>query len=166
MDRYIGVKIVHAEPAWQTRPLEDNEVVTIVTKTSYPPGRNGLGPDTQDGYKVVYQDGYESWSPKSVFEEAYRKTDGLSFGLALEAMKKGCKVSRTGWNGPGMWAVMQKGYPNGININKNTAEATGIPEGTLMKFRPYFMLFTAQGDFAHWVPSGSDILADDWQIVE
>lgn len=25
----------------------------------------------EDGYKVVYQDGYESWSPKDVFETAY-----------------------------------------------------------------------------------------------
>jgi len=90
----------------------------------------------------------------------------FTFGEALRNMKQGNKVARKGWNGHGMWAVMQKGYPDGIHINKNTAEATGIPEGTLMKFRPYFMLFTAQGDFAHWVPSSSDILADDWQIVE
>lgn len=90
----------------------------------------------------------------------------ITFGEALRNMKQGKKVARQGWNGQGMWAVMQKGYPDGIHINKNTAEATGIPEGTLMKFRPYFMLFTAQGDFANWVPSGSDIIADDWHIVE
>lgn len=65
-----------------------------------------------------------------------------------------------------MWAVIQKGYPDGIAINKNTAEATGIAEGTVCAFRPYFLLFTAQKDFAHWVPSGSDILAEDWLIVE
>lgn len=156
MERYIGVKVVHAVPAIRkggkvyhlTWPIPNNDDVK------------------EYGYKVIYADGYESWSPKAVFEEAYRKTDSLSFGLALEAAKKGLKISRRGWNGQGMWAVIQKGYPDGININKNTAESTGIPEGTLMKFRPYFMLLTAQGDFAHWVPSGSDILADDWQIVE
>ena len=90
----------------------------------------------------------------------------LNFGDALVAMKKGQRIARVGWNGSGMWAVIQRGYPEGININRNTAEATGIPEGTLMKFRPYFILFTAQHDFAHWVPSGSDILAEDWIIVE
>lgn len=90
----------------------------------------------------------------------------FQFGEAVRELKSGKKVCRAGWNGKGMWAVMQKGYPYGININQNTAEATGIPEGTLMKFRPYFMLFTAQGDFAHWVPSGSDILAEDWMIVD
>ena len=29
--------------------------------------------DGQEGYKVVYPDGYESWSPKEVFESSYTK---------------------------------------------------------------------------------------------
>ena len=28
--------------------------------------------DGKDGYHVIYPDGYNSWSPKNVFEEAYR----------------------------------------------------------------------------------------------
>lgn len=89
----------------------------------------------------------------------------MNFGQALEALKDGKKVSRKGWNGSGMWAALQKGYPDGIAINKNTAEATGFPEGTVLRFRPYFILKTAQDDVAHWVPSGSDILAGDWEVV-
>jgi hypothetical protein len=27
--------------------------------------------DGRDGYRVIYPDGYESWSPKDVFEKAY-----------------------------------------------------------------------------------------------
>lgn len=90
----------------------------------------------------------------------------MNFGTALEHLKAGSKVAREGWNGSGMWAVLQKGYPDGIAINKNTAEATGIAEGTVCKFRPYFILKTAQEDFAHWVPSGSDLLAEDWVTVQ
>lgn len=89
----------------------------------------------------------------------------MDFSKALQVLKAGGKAARQGWNGKNMWAVMQKGYPEGIAINKNTAEATGLPEGTVCKFRPYFLLCTAQGDFAHWVPSGSDLLAEDWEIV-
>lgn len=44
MQDYIGVKMVKAEPQ----------------------EKNG-----KDGYKVVYPDGYVSWSPKDVFESAY-----------------------------------------------------------------------------------------------
>ena len=31
--------------------------------------------DGKDGYKVVYPDGYTSWSPKDVFEEAYTEVE-------------------------------------------------------------------------------------------
>jgi hypothetical protein len=29
--------------------------------------------DGRDGYRVIYPDGYESWSPKATFEQAYRE---------------------------------------------------------------------------------------------
>ena len=38
MKKYIGTKIIHAEPAWQTRLIEDNEVVVLVVKSEYSPG--------------------------------------------------------------------------------------------------------------------------------
>ena len=53
----------------------------------------------EEGYKVRYPDGYESFSPKAVFEAAYRPIDSMNFGLAIEAMKKGQKCRRAGWNG-------------------------------------------------------------------
>ena len=52
-----------------------------------------------EGYLVEYSDGYISWSPKKQFEEAYRLCDNMTFGLAIEALKKGLKVARKGWNG-------------------------------------------------------------------
>lgn len=88
------------------------------------------------------------------------------FSWALAALKNGEKICRSGWNGKGMWLVYQKGYPRGIPINANTAEATGLPEGTLCMFRPYILMYTAQGDFVPWLASQSDLLADDWEIAE
>jgi len=35
-----------------------------------------------------------------------------------------------------------------------------------MTVRPAFMLKTAQEDVAYWTPSTSDILAEDWIILE
>lgn len=32
-------------------------------------------------YKVVYEDGYESWSPKETFERAYRKITEAELAL-------------------------------------------------------------------------------------
>lgn len=89
----------------------------------------------------------------------------MDFGRALAALKLSEKVAREGWNGPSQFVVLQAGYPDGIAINRNTAEATGIPEGTVCSFRPYLMLRTADGSFVPWAPTVSDVLAEDWQVV-
>lgn len=61
MKTYIGTKMVDAIPA-----IRRNGMVYVdgenVSENSDP---------VEYGYKVVYPDGYESWSPKDVFEKAY-----------------------------------------------------------------------------------------------
>ena len=89
----------------------------------------------------------------------------MDFSGALEALKSGSKISREGWNAAGQWVVLQKGYPDGIAINRNTAEATGYAEGTIWAFRPYLMLHTADAAFVPWAPTVSDVLAEDWCIA-
>ncbi len=88
----------------------------------------------------------------------YQKTD---FSKALSSVKNGAKIQREGWNGKGMYVVYQKGYPSGIPINKNTAEALHADEGTICKFLPYLMMKTANGEFVPWLASQTDILASD-----
>ena len=60
MQIYIGCKIIQAEPMGKCAFLEKVK------------GQDCFGRATRPGYKVVYPDGYVSWSPKKVFEEAYR----------------------------------------------------------------------------------------------
>ena len=120
MKDYIGVKVVAAEP---------------MSRGEYNAYRGWKIPSDEnpedEGYHIRYPDGYESWCPKKQFNEAYRKCDNMTFGIAIEAMKKGNKVARRGWNGKGMFVVYQKAYPNGIPCNKQTAEAWGLNEGDL-----------------------------------
>lgn len=153
--QYIGTKVIEA------RPMNRGEYNEYRGWT-IPANEN----PADEGYLVKYPDGYESWSPKAVFEEAYRETDGMNFGLAIEAAKKGKKISRRGWNGKGMYVIYRTGYPEGIPCNKNTADAVGIPEGTLFKVRPYLQMKCVDDTFQMWLASQSDILADDWYIVE
>ena len=89
----------------------------------------------------------------------------MDFSDALAACKEGGKITRAGWNGPGQYVVYQAGYPDGIAINANTAQATGIPQGTVCKFAPYLMMLNAQGVFVPWLASQGDLLADDWEEV-
>ena len=88
-----------------------------------------------------------------------------SFSWALEAMKAGNKIHRSGWNGKGMFAVLQKGYPEGIPCNKQTAEAWGLKEGDLFRCEPYMQLKMVNGSHSMWVPSVNDCLSNDWAIV-
>jgi len=86
-----------------------------------------------------------------------------NFGEALAHLKNGIKMERLGWNGKGMFVVYQKGYPDGIPCNKQTAEAWGLAEGDLFKCEPYLQIRMANGSHAMWVPSINDVLAEDWR---
>lgn len=91
---------------------------------------------------------------------------GADIGWAVREMRyHGGKVRRAGWNGKGMYLVFQKGYPDGIPINANTAQATGIAQGTVCKFLPYIMMRTAGGEFVPWLCSQTDLLATDWELA-
>lgn len=94
----------------------------------------------------------------------------MDFSGALLALKAGYHVTRAGWNAPGMFVMFQAGYPDGIPINQNTAEATGLPQGTMCAVRPYLQLCigasTGRPELVSWVPSISDVLASDWLVRE
>lgn len=95
----------------------------------------------------------------------YAKEYTMNFGQAVEALKVGRRVARAGWNGKGMFVVYQKGYPQGIPCNKQTADAFGYKEGDLFKCRPYLQMRCADGSHQMWLASQSDILEEDWEIV-
>lgn len=90
----------------------------------------------------------------------------MNFSSALHSLKNGQKLARKGWNGKGMFVVYQKGYPNGIPCNKQTAKAWGLKKGDLFKCNPYLQIKNVDGSHSMWVPSVGDILAEDWEIVE
>lgn len=128
MKQYIGTKIVQAEPQ----------------ELRY---RNEAGVDfCEEGYKVRYQDGYESWSPKGVFEEAYRRTDGVTFGLALEAMKKGKGARLPQWKPD---VVIRAQYPD--RNSKMTA--------------PYLYVESRYGRVP-WKETMIELFSDEWEIVD
>lgn len=156
--KYIGIKIINA------KPMTDNEFRGLKDRPTVQ--------DDTDGYLVVYQDGYESWSPKSVFEEAYRRIDGMTFGLAIEAAKKGFKIARRKWNGKNMFVVyMPPMYlppynTQGTERKVNDRTAKYIGEDKPLDCQPYFAMFNAQEQWIPgWSASQSDMLDNDWFIV-
>ena len=93
-------------------------------------------------------------------------TPTFNFSEALKYLKRGFKITRKGWNSKGMFVVFQKGYPQGIPCNKQTAEAWGMKEGDSFVCNPYLQIKQVDGSHSMWVPSIGDVLADDWMFVE
>ena len=104
-----------------------------------------------------------SWLTESQFNGTYREVVGLSFGMAVEALKLGKKVCRPGWNGKGMFLFL---VPGSI-FKVNRAPLLGIyPEGTEVNYHPHIDMKTADGTIVPWLARQTDMLADDWQLLE
>lgn len=87
----------------------------------------------------------------------------MDFSEALNLVKNGNRIFRAAWGVD--YVVYQRGYPEGIGINANTASALGLPEGTVVEFTPY--LTKLEGSrFTPWVPTMRDLLADDWMATK
>ena len=152
--QYIGTKIIKAWPARRCTFI-GGKVVYACLDEIVPAGCK-----IEEGYRVEYADGYLSWSPKDVFEEAYRQTDHMNFGLAIEAAKKGKKIARAGWNGKNQYVELATciSYRNaaGEDINVNHV-AIG---------NKALAFVGTSGVQMGWLASQADMLADDWCIVE
>lgn len=83
----------------------------------------------------------------------------MNFGQAIEALKEGKKVARKGWNGKGMFLIYIFPY---LNDQYEVTEKEEIV-GTLL---PYIAMKTADNGLVPWLASQTDMLAEDWELVE
>lgn len=229
MKKFIGTKVIMAESMTMT---EAQRVL----------GRE-LKPATieEDGYLVEYKDGYKSWSPKSVFEEAYKpyetfldrmkvelegeldkfdkgdtfirseKFNKLSlvarvllyaqnktqkiycdllenriddaennnpllkrfdFGTAIKFLKAGGAIRRSGWNGKGLFVVKQvpshiEGdiIPNMQSLPQSAKNILMNRENPHIDYTNQMLIINPDGRADSWVPSSSDVFAEDWEVV-
>lgn len=88
-------------------------------------------------------------------ESIYINNGELSFGYCIHVMKSypGVSAFRSGWNGKNLRIKMQ------------------LPDANSANTLPYLYIIYPKGSDAHpdgarvpWVPSPTDILADDWSL--
>ena len=167
MKRYIGTKLINAKPMTR-QAYNDFRGWTL------PADENGA----DEGYLVEYVDGgkgntdhyagYVSWSPADVFARAYRPCEGMTFGQALESLKAGQKVARKGWNGKGMWLVLVPGTKE-VNFTEGSPYMkAGLINGEIL---PHIDMYTTNSEgrramLCGWLASQTDILSNDWTIVQ
>jgi len=87
----------------------------------------------------------------------------MHFGEALQQIKQGRRVARRNWNGKGMFLFLVPGS----RFTVNRPPLLGIyPEGTEINYRPHIDMKTADGQVVPWVASQSDLIEEDWVIVD
>lgn len=91
--------------------------------------------------------------------------ENLNFGQAVEALKSGKKVARIGWNGKGMYLFLigENGLA-AIGIRPYWTYTNGVNDN--MPLLPFLAMKTADEKVVPWLASQTDILADDWCILD
>lgn len=232
MKKYIGTKQVSAEP------MNLGEFIKTTGRNPYANSSDIHG-GNEKGYIVEYEDGYKSWSPKEVFEKAYKCADTfidrlyiehsdlmekfekcaifvdndikddypafllslqrdlmgryaaileqrmaiakgetsittlprMSFGIAIQALKFGFAIRRSGWNG--LFVIKQIPAHIGSDV---IPKMQSLPQSAkdLILSGKGFIDYTSQcliynentGRADSWVPSISDVFAEDWEVIE
>ena len=184
MKQYLGEKMIKASEE--------------MSRKEYCDYRGWELPENENGDDRVYivesnskpnhpkHEGYISMSPKDVFEKTYRETDGLTFGLAIEALKL-CKcIARKGWNGKGMFVCKQVPSVIGQDIvpkmqslpqsakdqftqrwhNANAEnDAVAIANTGSIEYHNQMIIVKPDNSIDSWVASSSDTFAEDWVIL-
>lgn len=88
----------------------------------------------------------------------------MNFGQAIEALKGGLRVARAGWNGKGIWLRLVQPYTDRFfKTTELPLPADSIDPGTLL---PWIGMKTADNGFVPWLASQTDMLAEDWSIMD
>ena len=87
----------------------------------------------------------------------------MNFSEALDLVKSGHKLQRSGWNGKDMFIYLVHGSE--FEVNRPPLNAF-YEVGTKIKYHAHIDMKTAQGYCVPWLASQADMLAEDWGIVE
>ena len=97
----------------------------------------------------------------------------MNFGKAIEALKAGSAIRRSGWNGKGLFVVKQvPSHITGDIIPKMQSLPQSAKDILMSRENPHIdytnqmLIINPDGRADSWVPSSSDIFAEDWEIVE
>jgi len=99
--------------------------------------------------------------------EGQKADKGLNFGDAIQALKQGRRVTRSGWNGKGMylWMLPAALVPVGW-IKEPHLKEIAETRGGLVECLASIRMRTATGDvLTGWLASQSDMFAEDWEII-
>ena len=111
-----------------------------------------------------------------IFEKTYEQADSpasMDFGNAVESLKQGGAIRRSGWSGQGLFVIKQVPAHIESDIIPKMQSLPQSAKGLILKGKG-FIDYTSQcliydentGRAYSWVPNVSDMFAADWEIVQ
>jgi hypothetical protein len=86
----------------------------------------------------------------------------MNFSQALEEIKNGKLLKRSGWNGKDQFVFLV----NSSEFKVKRAPLSGIfPEGTNIVYRPHIDMKYQDGSIDVWLSSMDDLMAEDWVVL-
>ena len=96
----------------------------------------------------------------------------MDFGKAIIALKQGKAIQRSGWNGKGLFVVKQ--IPASINTDiipkmqslpQSAKDILMSRENPHIDYTNQMLIVNPDGRADSWVPSSSDVFAEDWRVI-
>ena len=86
----------------------------------------------------------------------------MNFSDALNDLKLGKRLQRSGWNGKGMFVFLVPG--SNFKVNREPLLSI-MGEGAEVTYCPHIDMKTADNKVVPWLASQTDIMADDWAVI-
>lgn len=156
---YIGTKVINASE--MTLGMF-NHLMNRATPSDKDP--------TEPGYLVEYQDGgapntalfdkYVSWSPKEVFEKAYKVNGKLPGHLAIAHLGDGGYARRNHWHPEEMVYYVPANEYKAVTPTAKTF----FGEEAMVPYKGYFARKTRDRSVEVYALTADDLMANDWTI--
>ena len=188
MKQYTGTKTVKAMPMTMGEAYERKLLKEGVRPSECETDKAGYLVEYEGGYQSwrpadVFEKAYkpsETFVNRMLLEledlekRMYKCDNFLSSDefSALDALKAGMAVRRAGWNGKGLFVVKQVPAHITVDIIPNMQSLPQSAKNILMSrenphidYTNQMLIINPDGRADSWVPSSSDVFAEDWELV-
>lgn len=161
-DRVVREKLI--ELGWTPPPRPESPPATPATTEPH-------GPILKTHFRLTWRQ-----PPQRIWEALTPPTmlpTNISFSEALTYLKQGHLIARAGWNGIGMFIYLNKGSSETLSPDRSLT-IEGLSEslfdlgdtGTITRLPNINMRAASGSTVTGWLASQTDMLADDWEIVQ
>ena len=171
-----GIKVSET-PKWILEALNSGVLVRFGDKVQVRT-LEGVMTASPGDYIIRGVDGELYPCKPDIFEKTYEKveegkeSENLNFGEVIEILKQGGLVRRKGWNGKGLFVIKQVPAHIESDVIPRMQSLPQSAKDRILKGKG-FVDYTSQcliynentGRADSWVPSVSDIFAEDWEVV-